>query len=259
MDGTRDYNLQREIADMQSPSRRPLQIADKPLVVAAVHCPESLRAAERLPLEPGAAPDLLELRVDCFTGQLDLLGALAAAPPRPLVLTVRRPDEGGADPRLDDAARAKLYARFLPTAAWVDVESRSLETLATMLEAARRNKTRIIVSCHDFQGVPTPARLRHLAGQAVEAGADVFKVAAVTNGPRDLARLLDFLAEESRLPLAVMGMGRLGKVSRVALAAAGSVLNYGYLGTSPQVPGQWPAAVLRARIDELEPAATNGG
>ena len=258
MDGKRDYNLQREIAAMQSPSRQPLRIADKPLVAAAVHSPESLRAAERVHLDPRAAPDLLELRVDCFTGQPDLLNALAAAPPRPLVVTVRRSDEGGADPRLDDAARARLYARFLPTAAWVDVEASSLEALAAVLEAAQRNGTRIIVSCHDFQGMPTPARLRLLAGLAVKAGADVFKVAAVTNEPHDLARLLDFLAEESRLPLAVMGMGRLGQVSRVALAAAGSVLNYGYLGASPQVPGQWPAAILRERIDELETATTNG-
>ena len=48
-----------------------------------------------------------------------------------------------------------------------------------------------------------------------------------------------------------MGMGPLGQVSRLALAAAGSVFNYGYLGRRPQVPGQWPAATLRERIDEL--------
>ena len=51
-------------------------------------------------------------------------------------------------------------------------------------------------------------------------------------------------------------MGPLGRASRPVLAAAGSVLNYGYLGGGAQVPGQWPAARLRARIDELHSAGT---
>ena len=50
-----------------------------------------------------------------------------------------------------------------------------------------------------------------------------------------------------------MGMGELGQASRLVLAAAGSVLNYGFLGGTPQLKGQWPAAQLRERIDELLP------
>ena len=51
------------------------------------------------------------------------------------------------------------------------------------------------------------------------------------------------------LPLAVMGMGAFGKVSRLALGKSGSVLNYGYLD-KPQVSGQWPAALLKERLRE---------
>ena len=47
-----------------------------------------------------------------------------------------------------------------------------------------------------------------------------------------------------------MGMGEFGKVSRLALASAGSVLNYGYLGDA-QLPGQWPAVELKRRLQEL--------
>jgi 3-dehydroquinate dehydratase-1 len=49
-----------------------------------------------------------------------------------------------------------------------------------------------------------------------------------------------------------MGMGPLGKVSRLVLGAAGSRLNYGYLD-KPQVPGQWPAAELAQRLREVVP------
>jgi 3-dehydroquinate dehydratase-1 len=42
-----------------------------------------------------------------------------------------------------------------------------------------------------------------------------------------------------------MGMGKLGRRSRLLLAAAGSVLNYAHLG-HPTVQGQWSLAQLRA-------------
>jgi len=49
-------------------------------------------------------------------------------------------------------------------------------------------------------------------------------------------------------------MGIFGKISRLVLAQAGSCLNYGYLGT-PNASGQWPVALLKARIAELQDAS----
>jgi 3-dehydroquinate dehydratase-1 len=49
-----------------------------------------------------------------------------------------------------------------------------------------------------------------------------------------------------------MGMGPLGKVSRLVLPMAGARLVYGYLDR-PQVEGQWPAEMLSARLAELAP------
>lgn len=219
-------------------------------MVGTVYSAASLAAAQALP--PSAGPDLLELRVDHFARRPGRLDALTALSPRPFLITVRHAAEGGAaDAALDTAARRRLYERFLPVAACVDVEARSLRTLAGTMTEARAAGVRVVASFHDFRAVPGEARLRDQVTRAVDAGADVFKVAAMTERPGDLARLLDFLEGERRLPLAVMGMGRLGRVSRLALAAAGSVFNYGYLGRRAQVPGQWPAAVLRERIDEL--------
>ena len=220
-------------------------------VVAAVWSAETLAAARALG-SPGGAPDLLELRVDHFAARPGRLNALAAASPRPLVLTVRHPAEGGAAPGLDTAARRRLYARFLPWAALVDVEVRSLRALAGVVREARSGGCGVVASFHDFRGLPTATRLREVAARANDAGADVCKVAATLRTPGDLARLLDFLGTERRLPLAVMGMGPAGRMSRPVLGAAGSVLNYGFLGRRAQVPGQWPATVLRERIDELK-------
>jgi 3-dehydroquinate dehydratase-1 len=226
-------------------------------VVGAVYSAETLRAAFFLGLSP-VAPDLIELRVDGFAADPAALDALAAAPPRPLIVTVRRPDEGGAG-ALTDASRRALYRRFLPTAAYIDMEVRSLRALADVADAARERRVRLIASFHDFHSTPSLARLRTLAARAFDAGADIFKAAATLERPGDLAVLFDLLGAETRLPLAVMGMGRLGRASRPALAAAGSVLNYGYLGALAQVSGQWPVAKLRERIDELLPPPAPAG
>jgi len=47
----------------------------------------------------------------------------------------------------------------------------------------------------------------------------------------------------------VMGMGNFGKISRLTLAKAGSVLNYGYLD-HPNAPGQWEARDLKRQISQ---------
>ena len=224
-------------------------------VVAAVYSAGTLSDALALP-PPPAAPDWLELRVDGFHARPEVLDELVARAPRPFVLTVRHPAEGGAEGAPADArSRRSLYGRFLAcgSVAAVDVEVRSLRALAQVAREAKATGRLVVASFHDFGGVPPTWRLRERATRAAAAGADVFKLAATVERPGQLARLLDFMAwgRGQGLPLAVMGMGSLGRVSRLALATAGSVLNYGYLGEGgPQVPGQWPAAVLRERIEE---------
>ena len=225
-------------------------------VVAAVYSDATLAAASTLPPAP-AAPDWLELRVDGFHDRPEALDALVARAPRPFVVTVRHPAEGGAAGAPAGAGtRAELYGRFLAGdgVAAVDVEVRSLRALAGVVRAAKEAGSLVVASFHNFVGVPTTGVLREKARRAADAGADVFKVAATVRRPGELARLLDFMewGREQRQTLAVMGMGPLGRVSRLALAAAGSALNYGYLGDGgPQVPGQWPAATLRERIGEV--------
>lgn len=237
------------------PDKTPVAALAPGRVVAAVHSPESLAAALALGPLP-AAPDWLELRVDGFAACPGELDPLVARAPRPFVVTVRHPAEGGlAGAPVDARSRRRLYERFLAcqAVAAVDIEVRSLRALATVVRDARGAGRTVVASFHDFAGVPPRGRLRALASRAAGAGADVFKLAATAERPDQLARLLDFMewGRTHEPALAIMGMGAMGRVSRLALAAAGSVLNYGYLGTGgPQVPGQWPVDTLRERIKE---------
>src|SRR6266853_3529594 len=95
-------------------------------IVGTVHSPESLRAARRI---RRGVLDGLELRVDHFAESPGPLLAAAPALDLPLIVTVRHPAEGGKS-ALDFAQRRNLYAQFLPFAAAIDVELRSVLALA---------------------------------------------------------------------------------------------------------------------------------
>jgi len=219
-----------------------------PGVVGTVHSFASLAAARKLKRRQC---DWLELRIDNFFPHVGELRRLAPRLACPRIVTVRHATEGGAAPAMTARERRALYGDFLEVAGLVDIELRWAGALSAVIRQAKEAGVAIILSHHDFQRTPRPGKLRELARRAREAGADIFKVAAMTRGERDLATLIEFLADEKkRLPLAVMGMGTFGKISRLVLAQAGSCLNYGYLGT-PNASGQWPVAQLKARIAEL--------
>jgi 3-dehydroquinate dehydratase-1 len=223
-----------------------------PLVVGTVHSPGALARALKL----GAGKvDMLELRVDAFAPETEglLKAARKLAARFPLLLTVRHPAEGGMG-GLDIRARRRLFRQFLPLVQWADFEVRSLETLEEEIALACDLDVRLVLSDHHFERTPTLELLQRRLDRAREARLPaVFKVAAQTRSLEDLERLLSFFDwAKHREPgrLSVMGMGEYGRISRLLFGGCGSVLNYGYLD-QPQVPGQWPAELLKARLLEL--------
>jgi 3-dehydroquinate dehydratase-1 len=218
----------------------------RPLVVATAHTLRGLTQAARL---PRGKVDLVEVRLDLLQRQEAQLERLMPALKVPVLLTARHPAEGGAQGTVAAQRRAMLE-RFLPAAAALDVELRSTRALRPVLEAAASGAVRI-VSFHDFIRTPSLPTLRKVVRSAQAAGADVVKIATQLRSAADLATLLQLQAGSSG-PLATMGMGPLGRVSRLVLAAAGSRLNYGYLDR-PQVPGQWPALELREMMRRVLP------
>jgi len=146
-----------------------------------------------------------------------------------------------------------LFAQFLPWASLIDVELRSWERLAETVDLARKGGVKVIASAHHFHSLPSASTLERTIGRAHSCGADVCKVAALADTPRALCRLLAIFDKKRPLPLSIMGMGKFGKISRLVLAQAGSVLNYGYLA-SPNASGQWEARLLKKRLEELREA-----
>jgi 3-dehydroquinate dehydratase-1 len=188
-------------------------------------------------------PDLFELRLDALFAMREELEASLRNLRAPLIITARHPREGGSN-QLSAQTRRALLIRFLPHAAFVDIELRSAGAFASVLEAARAKRIRIIVSFHDFDETPSRPRLDGIARAARSLGADVLKVATRTDTSAHLARLQDFFQSARReMEIAAMGVGRLGRISRIEFARR-SALNYGHLG-SPQIEGQLSIIQLR--------------
>ncbi len=217
-----------------------------PLVVATVHSSAGVRLAAGLRRRD---VDVLEIRVDALAGKLAELRTLLAKTKLPILLTVRHPAEGGIG-NLSAASRKKLLGEFLPAATFLDVELCSVAAMRDVIAAAKARGIRVVISDHHFRRSPTLAQMRARRLRAFAAGADIFKLACLADEAASVARLIDFVSEKKCGPLAVMGMGKLGQVSRLVLACAGSVLNYGYLDR-PNAPGQWEARELKALLGKL--------
>jgi 3-dehydroquinate dehydratase-1 len=191
-------------------------------------------------------PDLFELRLDCLAGCANHLENVLSNLSAPLIITARHPNEGGTG-KLSLRQRRALLTRFLTHADYLDVELRSSSALRPVLVFAKKKNVGRIISFHNFKSTPSVRLLAAKARKAKAHGADIFKVATRTDTPMELGRLLDFMKNSRvNVPLAVMGIGKLGAISRVLLARAGSVLIYASLGAATDIEGQLSLKQLRA-------------
>jgi 3-dehydroquinate dehydratase-1 len=191
-------------------------------------------------------PDFFELRLDCLTDAVDQLQNALPRLRAPLIIAARHPHEGGAR-KLSTHQRRDLLARFLDHAKYLDVELRSASALRRLLATAEAKKVRRIISFHDFKSTPGRRVLAAKARAAKAHRADVFKVATRTDTPLELGRLLDFITDDRvDLSLAVMGIGKLGAISRVLMAGAGSTLVYASLNAASNIEGQLSLEEFRA-------------
>jgi 3-dehydroquinate dehydratase-1 len=185
-----------------------------------------------------APPDLFELRLDRLASMTDRVARSIRNIRTPFIITARHPLEGGAG-ELKLHERRHLLGQFLDHADYIDVELRSATALRSLLDLARSKKVHRIISFHNFERTPEAQALASKARQAKSHGADIFKVATRTDTPIELGRLLEFMRDNrAGVAFAAMGIGKLGTISRVLLARAGSSLIYVSLGAQSDIEGQ---------------------
>ncbi|MCY4078322.1 MAG: type I 3-dehydroquinate dehydratase, partial [Acidobacteria bacterium] len=169
--------------------------------------------------------DLVELRLD-YVERPDVAGALAGRT-TPVIVTCRPVREGG---RFSGSERERLG--LLGAALDAGAEFVDVEWQAEFQPLIRRHGgDRIVLSTHDFEGIPDDIGGRYRAMRAT--GAAVVKVAAATRGLCDtlaLAALGPGGPAERRV---VIGMGPAGIASRILAGRFGSCWTYAGDGVAP--------------------------
>lgn len=197
--------------------------------------------------EVAAACDWVELRVDALPADVTPEQLLTGPRPAcPVLLTVRHESEGGCR-SMPEEERIALACKLLPLATALDWETAQLAHAQELVAAAKKAGVIIIASNHDFEKTPDLATLQQRETQARALGADVVKFAFRLHSAEDMMVGVELLRQATG-PLAVMGMGPLGAVSRLLYVQHGSCLIYGYLGNTPTAPGQWSAALCKTAL-----------
>jgi 3-dehydroquinate dehydratase-1 len=186
--------------------------------------------------------DLVELRVDGypnFPGWI-AIGEQIEAYEIPVFVTIRLANEGGkwSGP---DSDRWPLLEEAVRRLSGIDVELNS-EIVELAAELTADLKKLCVLSHHDFTGMPPLEMMRKMLEHAHEREA-IGKIAATVNTPEDLATLQSLLSHPWPLPVCLIGMGPLGRETRLSFPRHGSCFTYGYLDTAG-APGQYSAAEL---------------
>jgi len=220
--------------------------ARKPSIVAVI---ASLRDFDDISSMSSRSFDLCELRIDKLLPSLDDLPPRVRELPLAKIATVRDPLEGGAN-SIPESTRLNLFVRWLPFCDSIDVELRNLSRFSKLIQEAESTGKEVIVSFHDFAKTPKLEELQEMFDRSGRVPHRIFKVATTVSEWSDVEILVHLIQDNPEFRVAAMGMGALGKLSRLVLARLGSCLAYGSLGAAA-VPGQWPVARLSDLLSEL--------
>jgi 3-dehydroquinate dehydratase-1 len=116
-----------------------------------------------------------------------------------------------------------------------------------VIDAAHQKDVNVIVSAHDFVGMPADIRIAEWFEDLIDSGGDLAKLAVTASNSLDTLRFLQMqsrIAGRSLIPLIGIVMGAVGTITRLAGPFYGSCLSFASIGTE-SAPGQLPIDFVR--------------
>ena len=183
-----------------------------------------------------AGVDVVELRLDFLSEHFEVAELVSRCASRGVrsIATYRPTWEGGQYDGEEAPRLAALWAAVEAGAAYVDCELLAAERFFAADPGGVRaaSGTKIILSSHNYDDVPSSDDLAKIHADCVAAGADIVKIAAMVKDITHVARLEKLLADaraSDAEATIVLGMGEAGQVSRLLAAKFGSFLTFGAL------------------------------
>lgn len=185
--------------------------------------------------------DLVELRVD-YLGEVthEIITEIRHKTIKPAIFTCRKADEGGKFTATEQ--RVELLQSAIGIFEHVDIE------LTTMQEHTfeRSDKTKIIVSYHNFKETPSYWDMQKIIYDMNQLQPDILKIATMVEKEYEVTKLYRLLTNkphtEERI---VVGMGKHGRLTRILGPLLGGYLTYASTEYGESAPGQIDIKELR--------------
>jgi 3-dehydroquinate dehydratase type I len=131
--------------------------------------------------------------------------------------------------KYSEPERKKLLIKAIESgAAFVDMEIETEEYFVKeVIQKAAKHNCKVILSYHDFNKTPQLNSLAQMTNECFSRGADIAKIACYVQTKKENSRLLSLLQDNRSI--IVIGMGKMGRITRIASLFCGSPFNYASL------------------------------
>jgi 3-dehydroquinate dehydratase-1 len=175
--------------------------------------------------------DMAEIRIDLAElSDKDIIKIFSA---RKKLIATCRPGKYSLSERIH-----KLKLAIESGATFLDIEYESDDDFRNeMMEYAHVHQCDVILSYHNYEMTPELDELEKIMHKCFELGADIAKIATMVKVNRDNSKILSLYKAPGRL--VAIGMGELGKISRIVAPFLGAEFTYAALtDDSITAPGQ---------------------
>ena len=151
----------------------------------------------------------------------------------------------------DAQTATKILSWSVGIANIIDVDSED-KNLRKLIKLAKFSKTKVLISHHRFEGMPSRDEIAEQFIKMEKLGGDILKIACFANEEIETHNMLEGAAAYVQLrkakPIVAIAMGEKGQTSRVCAGDFGSIMSYAY-GNEPTAPGQFNAKELSKYLD----------
>src|SRR5438034_7596812 len=173
--------------------------------------------------------DLLELQLDRFSKAPDL-GELLASKPKPMIMSCRRPADGGQWSGTEEERLALLRQCIISKADYVEIELDAADQIRKFPPSKR------VITYTNFEETPTD--IADIYAEAQTKKPDVIKLTTLARTPEEAWPLVQILAKP-KVPTVVVGLGKPGIMLTILGKKIGAPWTYAALEKGMEAyPGQ---------------------